>query len=70
VRAILTGIVNADNNAAQTTIPVDTGNVCPIAGGGRDAETPAVDNWNEVTLPQFPFLADIDGLKAIPAETT
>jgi hypothetical protein len=64
---LATGIVNADNNAGQTTIPVDTGTVCPIAGVGQDAETPAVDNWNEVTLPQFPYLGDIDGVKAVPA---
>ena len=64
---LATGIVNADDNAGQTTVPVDTGNVCPIAGVGRDAETPAVDNWNEVTLPQFPYLADIDGVKSVPA---
>jgi hypothetical protein len=66
---LATGIVNADNAAGQKTIPVDTGKVCPIAGVGRDAETPAVDDWNEVTLPQFPFLADIDGLKSVPAAT-
>ena len=65
---IVSGIVNADNDASQTTIPVDTGKICPIAGTGKDAETPAVDNWNEVTLPQFPFLADIDGIKSVPAE--
>jgi hypothetical protein len=64
---LATGVVNADNVAGQTTIPVDTGQVCPIAGVGQDAETPAVDNWNEVTLPQFPFLADIDGVKSVPA---
>ena len=64
------GIVNADNAAGQTTIPVDTGTVCPIAGVGQDAETPAVDNWNQVTLPQFPYLADIDGLKSVPAAKT
>jgi hypothetical protein len=64
---LATGIVNADNAAGQTTIPVDTGKICPIAGVGQDAETPAVDNWNEVTLPQFPYLADIDGVKSVPA---
>jgi hypothetical protein len=64
---LATGIPNADNGAGQTTMPVDTGNVCPIGGMGKDAETPAVDNWNEVTLPQFPFLANIDGVKSIPA---
>ncbi|MGB2636864.1 MAG: alkaline phosphatase family protein [Candidatus Acidiferrum sp.] len=67
---IATGIVNADNNSGQTTIPVDTGNVCPIAGYGTDQETPAVDNWNEVTLPQFPYLADIDGIKSVRAAKT
>jgi phosphatidylinositol-3-phosphatase len=67
---LATGIVNADNAANQTTIPVDTGTVCPIAGVGQDAETPAVDNWNEVTLPTFPYLADIDGVKSVPAEKT
>jgi len=64
---LATGIVNADNGAGQTTIPVDTGKICPIAGSGKDAETPAVDNWNEVALPTFPFLADIDGIKSVPA---
>jgi phosphatidylinositol-3-phosphatase len=67
---LATGIVNADNGAGQTTIPVNTGAVCPIAGVGQDAETPAVDNWNEVTLPQFPYLADIDGVKSVPAART
>jgi len=67
---LATEIVNADNAGGQTTIPVDTGTVCPIAGAGQDAERPAVDSWNEVTLPQFPFLADIDGLKSVPAEKT
>jgi len=67
---LATGIVNADNDAGQTTIPVDTGNICPIAGVGKDAETPAVDDWNEVTLPQFPYLADIDGIKSVPAAPT
>jgi hypothetical protein len=64
---LITGIVNADNNGGQKAIPVDTGNICPIDGVGQDAETPAVDDWNEITLPQFPFLADIDGLKGVPA---
>src|SRR5258708_5816138 len=44
---LATGIVNADNAAGQTTIPVDTGTVCPIAGGGQDPQTPAVDNGTE-----------------------
>jgi hypothetical protein len=66
---LATGIVNADNGAGQTAIPVDSGNVCPIAGVGQDAVTPAVDNWNEVTLPQFPYLADLDGIKSVPVAT-
>ena len=67
---IVTGIVNADNSGGNAPVPIDTGNVCPIAGAGMHAETPAVDNWNEVTLPQFPYLADIDGVKAVPAAKT
>jgi len=67
---LASGIVNADNAAGQKIIPVDTGAVCPIAGVGMDAETTAVDNWNEVTLPTFPYLADIDGVKSVPAERT
>jgi hypothetical protein len=35
-----------------------------------DAATPAVDNWNEVTLPEFAFLADIDGFISIPSAHT
>ncbi|HUN92430.1 MAG TPA: alkaline phosphatase family protein [Burkholderiaceae bacterium] len=64
---IVTGIVNADNGGNNAPVTIDTGSVCPIAGVGTDAETPAIDNWNEVTLPQFPYLADIDGIKAVPA---
>jgi hypothetical protein len=67
---LVTGIVNADNGGGNAPVPIDTGAVCPIAGVGKDAETPAVDNWNEVTLPQFPYLADIDGIKSVPAERT
>ena len=67
---IVSGIVNADNGGGNAPVPVDTGHVCPIAGVGKDAETPAVDNWNEVTLPQFPYLADIDGVKSVPAAST
>jgi hypothetical protein len=66
---IVSGIVNADNNGGNAPVPVESGAICPIAGKGKDAATPAVDNWNEVTLPQFPFLADIDGVKSVSAET-
>jgi phosphatidylinositol-3-phosphatase len=69
---LATGIVNADDGAAPTPAPVpfESGTVCPIAGTGSDAATPAVDNWNEVTLPSFPYLADIDGVKSVPAAST
>jgi hypothetical protein len=69
---LATGIVNADNNASPAPAPVsfESGLICPIAGTGKDAETPAVDTWNEVTLPTFPFLADIDGVKSVPAAFT
>jgi hypothetical protein len=69
---LATGIVNADDNAspAPAPVPFESGNVCPIAGTGRDAGTPAVDTWNEVSLPTFPFLADIDGVKSVPAAPT
>lgn len=76
---IATGIVNADDDiafppagipAGTAPVPVDLGNICPISGTGTDAETPAVDNWNEITLPQFPYLADLDGIKSVPAAST
>jgi len=64
-----TGIVNADNGGGNAPVPVDTGNICPISGIGKDAETPAVDTWNEVGGP-FVALADIDGVKSVPAAPT
>lgn len=67
---IETGIVNADNAGGNAPVQFESGAICPIAGFGKDAETPAVDNWNEVTLPTFPFLADIDGVKSVPAAKT
>jgi len=69
---IATGIVNADDDAGPTAAPVpfETDNICPISGTGTDAVTPAVDNWNEVTLPTFPYLADLDGIKSVPAAFT
>src|SRR5580700_1028195 len=69
---LATGIVNADDNAspAPAPVPFESGNVCPIAGTGQDAGTPAVDNWNEVTPPTFTFLADLDGIKSVPAAVT
>lgn len=66
---IATQVVNADNGGGNAPGPVDTGNICPISGTGKDAETPAVDVWNEVGGP-FIALADIDGVKSVPAATT
>ncbi len=63
-------IVNADNFGGNAPVPFETGNVCPIAGLGHDAETPAVDNWNEVTPGVFNFLADMDGVKSVPSAFT
>jgi hypothetical protein len=36
--------------------------ICPISGFGTDADTPAVDDWNEIPPA---FLADIDGREAV-----
>ena len=66
---IATGIVNADDGGGNAPVPIDTGNVCPITGSGTDAETPAVDTWNEVGGP-FVALADLDGVKSVPAAPT
>ena len=63
---IASGVVNADNGGGNAPIPVDTGSVCPISGSGTDAATPAVDTWNEIAGP-FIALADIDGVKSVPA---
>jgi len=66
---IESGVVNADNGGGNAPITIETGNVCPISGSGKDAETPAVDTWNEVAGP-FVALADIDGVKSVPAAPT
>ncbi len=69
---LATGIVNADDGGgpALAPAPFETTSICPIAGTGQDAVTPAVDTWNEVTLPTFPYLADLDGVKSVPAAFT
>jgi hypothetical protein len=64
---IKSGIVNADGTPPSG--PVDNGNICPIAGSGKDAETPAIDTWNEISGP-FVALADIDGVKEVDAAPT
>ena len=46
--------------------PVSSGAVCPIAGTGTDAETPALDLTNECSGPCPPGLISIDG-SSIPA---
>jgi len=70
---IETKIVNADDGggpkAPGAPATIDTGNICPIAGTGTDAATPAVDTWNQVGGP-FVALADIDGVKSVPAAAT
>lgn len=67
---LASGIVNADDAVpALGPSQVDTGNICPIAGVGQDAATPAIDDWNEVTLPEFPYLADFDGVLSLAAES-
>jgi len=64
---IASGLVNADNDLGQAPIPIETTSICPIHGTGTDAETPAVDNWNEITVGVFNYLADIDGVRSVPA---
>lgn len=66
---IETQVVNADDGGGNAPGAVDTGAICPIAGDGTDAETPAVDVWNEVGGP-FVALADLDGVKSVPAAAT
>ncbi len=69
---LASGLVNADDDAAPLPppVPIETTSICPISGSGMDAETPAVDNWNEITVGTFPFLADLDGIKSVPAAPT
>ena len=66
---IESGLVNADNGGGNAPVPIETGTVCPIGGTGKDAETQAIDTWNEVAGP-FISLADIDGVKSVPAAST
>ncbi len=66
---IASGVVNADNGGGNAPVPVDSGNVCPISGTGNDAETPAVDTWNEVGGP-YVALADLDGVASVSAAPT
>jgi hypothetical protein len=63
-----TGVPNADNDSGTAPYPIDTNNICPIAGTGTDTVTEAVDSWNETTPPVFNYLANIDGIQSVPAE--
>ncbi len=68
-----TGIVNADDDSGTSGHPptqFDTGLICPIGGFGIDAQTEAVDDWNETSPPVFNYLANIDGVHAVPAART
>jgi hypothetical protein len=62
-----TKIPNADNDSGNYPHPIDSGNICPISGTGTDAETEAVDYWNETTPPVFNYLANQDGERSVPA---
>ncbi|HEV2701433.1 MAG TPA: alkaline phosphatase family protein [Steroidobacteraceae bacterium] len=62
-----TGIPNADDDLGTPPYPIDTNAVCPISGVGTDAETEAVDDWNEIAPPVFNHLANIDGRISVPA---
>src|SRR6516165_4726464 len=65
------GLINADATLPPPAgVNIETGHVCPIAGSGKDAATPAVDTWNEVNPPVLNFLADIDGMKFVSAAPT
>ncbi|HTQ35690.1 MAG TPA: alkaline phosphatase family protein, partial [Steroidobacteraceae bacterium] len=70
---LLTGIVNADDDSGTGGHPpgqIDTGSICPIGGFGMDARTEAVDDWNETEPPVFNFLANMDGVRSLPAART
>jgi hypothetical protein len=60
---IVSGTVNADGSNPPQGVTLDPSSViCPISGSGKDADTPAVDTWNEIPPA---FIADIDGVKAV-----
>ena len=60
---------NLASGSANTDFPSSPA-VCPIAGTGTDAATPAIDLTNECpagTNPCPPGFNDIDGVKSVPA---
>ncbi len=58
-------VPNLQSGVTNTDVPA-TSNVCPIAGFGMDAATPAVDTVNEISNPGD-VLINIDGVESIPA---
>jgi len=57
-------VTNLASGTADTDNPASP-NICPIAGTGTDAATPAVDTTNEVQ--GTPGENNLDGVKSIPA---
>lgn len=55
---LVSGVANTDNPPS--------GKICPIAGMGSDANTPAIDTVNEVQ--GAPGEANIDGVRSVPAD--
>src|SRR6266403_523485 len=60
-------LTNLATAVASTDNP-PTGNICPIAGSGTDAATPAIDLTNETQGP--PGNININGAASYPAVTT
>ena len=60
-------LTNLATGVAATDNP-PTGNICPIAGSGTDAATPAIDFTNETQGP--PGDINIDGTASYPAVST
>lgn len=58
-------VPNLISGQANTDTPA-SGKICPIAGMGTDAATPALDTTNEVQ--GGPGEANIDGIRSIPAD--
>ena len=61
-------VPNLQSGVASTDTPA-TPSICPIAGVGMDAATPAVDTVNEVYNPGD-VLNNIDGTQSVPAALT
>lgn len=59
---------NLRSGTANTDVPASP-SICPIAGVGIDAATPAVDTVNEISNPGD-VVINIDGIQAIPAAPT